>query len=70
MNIKYIRNYLSLKIGNKITIIYNGTRNKKEKYIGVLSNIYNNVFTIILLDGSIKCFNYSDILTKTIQIYI
>lgn len=70
MNIKYIKNYLSLKIGNEMTIIYYGARNRKEKYTGILNNIYSNVFTIILIDGSIKCFNYSDILTKTIQIYI
>ena len=70
MNIKYIRNSLSYKIGCKMTIIYYGTRNRKEKYIGILHNLYSNVFTVILVDGSIKCFNYSDILTKTIQIYI
>lgn len=70
MNIKYIRNNLSHKVGRRITVIYYGTRNRKEKYIGILNNIYSNVFTIILIDGSIKCFNYSDILTKTIQLYI
>ncbi len=70
MSIREIKRYLSFKIGRKITIIYFGSRNRKEKYIGILNNLYGNVFTIILDNGSIKCFNYCDILTKNIQIYI
>ena len=70
MNIKGIKQYLSLKLGCRIVIIHYGSRNRKEKYVGVLNNLYANVFTILLDNGSIKCFNYCDILTKNIQIYI
>ncbi len=70
MNVKNIRRYLSSKIGSKIVIIYYGSRNKKEKYVGILDKIYYNVFTIKLINGEVKSFSYSDILTKTIQIYI
>ena len=70
MNIRYLRNYLSLRVGSKITVIYNGSRNRREKYQGVLYKTYGNVFIIMLVSGEIKSFNYIDILTKTIQIYI
>ena len=70
MNLRHIRNYLSLRIGSKIKVIYNGARNRKEKYYGVIYKTYSNVFIIILASGEIKSFNYIDILTKTIQIYI
>lgn len=70
MNIRYIRSYLISKIGSRIIIIYNGSRNKKERYIGNLYRIYNNVFIIRLDNNAIKCFNLNDILTKTIQLYI
>ena len=70
MNILRIRKYLSLKRGSKIIIIYNGTRNQKIRYEGILYEIYNNVFTIKLTNNTLKCFNYRDILTKTIYLYI
>ncbi len=70
MNIKYIRRYLMTRVGSKIVVIYYGSRNRREKYEGYLWKIYNNVFIIKLLTGEIKSFNYIDILTKNIQIYI
>ncbi len=70
MNLRYIKKYLSTRIGANVTIIYYGMRNRKERYVGRLNAVYDNVFTVILLNGTIKCFNYIDILTKTIQIYI
>ena len=68
--IKSIKRYLETKIGDKIVIIYYGSRNKKEKYEGILCNVYNNVFIVKLSNGEVKCFSYSDILIKTIQICI
>ena len=70
MNIASIKRYMLSKIGSKIVIIYYGSRNRRERYIGILEKIYYNVFTIRLINGDIKSFSYSDILTKTIQIYI
>ena len=70
MNVSYIKRYLSTKINCPITIIYYGSRNRKERYQGKLWKIYNNVFIIKLSNGDIKSFTYIDILTKTIQIYI
>jgi uncharacterized protein Veg len=70
MNIKNIRNYLSIRVGCKINIIYYGGRNRRERYKGILYKTYNNIFTVLLDSGEIKSFSYSDILTKTVQICI
>lgn len=70
MNIKHIKRYLSSKIGSRIIIIYYGSRNRKERYDGILCKLYNNVFIIRLFNGDVKSFNYTDILTKTIRINV
>ena len=70
MNIKIIKRYLISKIGSRIVVIYYGSRNRKERYIGTLYKVYNNIFTIILDNNEIKSYNLIDILTKTIELYI
>ena len=70
MNIKNIKNYLKTKVGSNVLIVYYGSRNRKEKLIGVLYKLYSNIFTIKLYNGDVKSFSYSDILTKTIQMCI
>jgi len=70
MNLKTFRRYLATKVGNRIVVVYYGSRNRKERYEGILCKLYYNIFTIKLVDGSIKSFSYIDVLTKTVQIYI
>ena len=70
MNIRQIKRYLATKIGSRLVLVYYGSRNRKERYEGILWKLYNNVFTIKICTGEIKSFTYIDILTKTIQIYI
>jgi len=70
MNIKNIKNYLKYKVGSNIVVVYYGSRNKKEKYYGVIYKVYDNIFTIKQSNGEVKSFSYIDILTKTIQISI
>jgi uncharacterized protein Veg len=70
MNIREIKRYLRYKVGSNVVIVYYGSRNKKEKYKGVVYKTYDNVFTIKVDEDIIKCFSYNDILTKTVQIYI
>ncbi len=70
MNIRYIKNYLSTKIGCKIVVIYYGSRNRKVKYIGYLDRLYANIFVVKLINGEIKSFMYNDIITKTVRICI
>lgn len=70
MNLSKIKYYLSKRCGCNITVVYYGQRNRKEIYRGKLLKTYFNVFTIILASGEVKSFNYIDILTKTIKIYV
>ena len=70
MNICQIKKYFLNNIGMKITVIYNGTRNKRERYSGYLRKVYNNIFLIETDNNSIKSFNYVDIITKVITIYV
>ena len=70
MNLKVIKRYLSTKIGSKVVIVYYGSRNRKERYEGILCKLYHNIFTVRIVSGEIKSFSYIDILTKTIQIYV
>ena len=41
MNIRQIKCYLASKIGAKIVVIYYGSRNRKERYEGVVMNCNN-----------------------------
>ena len=70
MNIRMLKCYLTTKIGNKIVVVYYGSRNRRVRYVGFLYKIYDNVFTIKLYSGEVKSFMYIDIITKTIRIYI
>ena len=70
MNVNKIKLYLLSKLHCPIKVIYFGSRNKKEKYIGEVYNVYNRIFSIKLATGQIKSFKFADILTKTVQIYI
>ena len=69
MTLQKIRNNIKDKKGNKVKIIYNGSRNKKEEYKGKISEIYNFIFMIKTSNNEKKSFSYSDILTKTVEIY-
>ena len=70
MNIKYIKSYIASKIGTKVVVICYYSRNKKERFNGIIFNVYPKVFTVRLDDGMIKSFNYVDIITKNIKIFI
>ena len=70
MNVNQIREYLKTKIGTNVLVVYYGSRNRKEKYKGVICQLYRNIFTIKLKSGEIKSFSYIDILTKNIVIHI
>ena len=69
MTIDIIKNKIDKKIGNNVRVIYNGSRNRKEEYSGVIAETYNYIF-IVKMDGNEKkSFSYSDVLTNTIEVF-
>lgn len=69
MTIKKIKDDISNNLGKKIKIIYNGSRNRKEEYKGILTEVYNYIFIVRLDTDEVKSFSYSDVLTSTIEIF-
>lgn len=69
MTIDIIKNKIDNKIGDTVRVIYNGSRNKKEEYFGVISETYNYIFIVKMESNEKKSFSYSDVLTNTIEIF-
>lgn len=69
MTIDKIKNNIDSKLGNNVKVIYNGSRNKKEEYSGVIAETYNFIFIIKTNDEEKKSFSYRDVLTNTIEIF-
>lgn len=67
--INKIKNNIKNNMDSNVRIVYNGSRNKKEEYNGVIKEVYSNVFIVKLDTDEIKCFSYSDVLTNTIEIF-
>ena len=70
MTIERIKDNIDNNLGEFVKVIYNGSRNKREEYSGIITETYNYIFIIKTCSEEIKSFSYKDILTKTIQIYI
>jgi len=69
MNISTIKNKIDNRIGDNVTVVYNGSRNRKEEYSGVISEAYNYIFIVKIDKNEKKSFSYSDVLTNTIEIF-
>ncbi len=69
MTIEKIKDNIDSKLGNNVKIIYNGSRNKKEEYSGVIAETYNYIFIVKTGCDEIKSFSYRDVLTNTIEIF-
>ena len=69
MNITFIKNKLDSRIGDNVKIVYNGSRNKREEYSGIISETYNYIFIVKVDNKEKKSFSYSDVLTSTIEIF-
>ena len=69
MTIEKIKNNIDSRLGNSVKIIYNGSRNKKEEYSGVIAETYNYIFIVKIDDCEVKSFSYRDILTNTVEIF-
>lgn len=69
MTIDIIRSKIDKKLGDNVKVVYNGSRNRREEYSGVLAETYNFIF-IVKMDGNEKkSFSYSDVLTNTIEVF-
>lgn len=69
MTIKKIRDNLFKSVNKKVRIIYNGSRNKREEFNGVISEVYNYIFIVRLDTDEVKSFSYSDVLTGVVEIF-
>lgn len=69
MTIDMIKNKIDNRIGDNVKIIYNGSRNRKEEYSGVIAETYNYIFIVSVNGNEKKSFSYSDVLTNTIEVF-
>lgn len=65
MNPNVIRENLSAHKGERVLVNIFGMRNKNDKFIGILKDIYPSIFTIET-NGSIKSFSYSELISKEV----
>lgn len=69
MTIEKIKNNIDSNLGESVKVIYNGSRNKKEEYFGVITETYNYIFVIKTELEEKKSFSYRDILTNTLEVF-
>ena len=69
MTIYIIKNKIDKKLGNNVKIVYNGSRNRREEYSGVITETYNFIFIVKMEDDEVKSFSYRDVLTNTVEIF-
>ena len=65
--ISTIYNELQKYKGDEVNIIINEGRSKIRNEIGIIKELYDNVF-IIQINGINESFSYSDIITKSVTI--
>lgn len=67
MNTDFIKEEIANNLNQAVKITEYGMRNKVNTYIGFISGIYPNIFTVNI-DGDNKSFSYVDVITKEIVI--
>ena len=67
MNLDNIREEIKRNLNQAVSITIYGMRNKTNNYIGYISGVYPNIFTV-LVEGENKSFSYADVATKQIEI--
>lgn len=65
MNPYVIRENLSTKVGSKVLVKVYGMRNKTDSFIGIIKDIYPQIFTIET-QNMIKSFSYSELINKEV----
>lgn len=69
MTIEKIKDNIDSKLGDNVKIVYNGSRNRREEYSGVITETYNYIFIVKTGGDEVKSFSYRDVLTNTIEIF-
>lgn len=67
MNINLIKEEIEKNLNQAVKITEYGMRNKVNTYIGYISGIYPNIFTV-KIDNDNKSFSYADVVIKDITI--
>lgn len=65
MNPIVIREELLSKKGSRVLVQIYGMRNKKDKFVGTLKDIYPQIFTVEFND-IIRSFSYSELINKEV----
>lgn len=68
MTIDMIKDNIDSKIGDSVKVIYNGSRNRKEEYSGIIVETYNYIFIVKTTSLEKKSFSYRDVLTNVIEV--
>lgn len=68
MTINAIKDNIDSKIGDVVKVIYNGSRNRKEEFSGVIVETYNYIFIVKTDTHEKKSFSYRDVLTNVIEV--
>lgn len=69
--IENIKNDIEKHVGDDVTLKSNGGRKKILVNNGIIDSAYHNIFVIKLKDDYKRkiTFSYSDVLTKTVQLF-
>lgn len=67
MNLDYAKAKVNKNVGVRHKFVYKGLRNQQEEFFGIISKMYPAIFTIILDNGELRAFSYSDFLIGNIE---
>ncbi len=70
MNKEILKERIDKLCGKKYKFIFNGSRNQREKFHGVIVKTFPSVFLVETCDKTsrIKSFSYNDVITSNLQI--
>ncbi len=68
MNLDHIKKYIYDNLNVYHHFIYKGSRNLIEEFDGKIIKVFPAIFIIELDNGSIKSFNYNDVIIKHLKI--
>ena len=67
MNLDSIKEEIKNNLNQAVSVTVYGMRNKVNNYVGYISGVYPNIFTV-LTEGENKSFSYADVATKEIKV--